>query len=307
MNRSSIAVIGFLVAVAFGAGGCGVGSTGSAAQEHPSAAQATTSGATSSDGGSTPPLDNGALGPGSSPSGSGRHQVGSGASHSRADAAVVIIGGPTVSNDYPELWGNLYADVRSQCAVFNSTVVTYAVRLDSVAVTGPFVVVHACTPLNPYAKSKQPCRPGLVLAAGGHAGCVLGMALGPAAQLSHNYTGANRWTFSTSCRDTQSEPCSAAAVAAHHPSPSAPVTVRWTVSRPVRFCGATDYADEHGDPGGKGSNPGNGCSSVVTGSSQGADSTGTSDVPAGSAGGTDPGSTTGSGGSGETSDGTPTP
>jgi hypothetical protein len=88
----------------------------------------------------------------------------------------------------------------------------------------------------------------------------MGFAVAAGTDLDRNYTPKLVWTMSLACTDTAAEPCSAPSVVAAQPTLQQPVMVRWSRTTPIRYCGATDYADENGDPGGSGSQPSNGCS-----------------------------------------------
>jgi len=220
----------------------------------------------------TPPLDSGVLGPGTvdrggrgggagtnrgggSGNGGGAGGGGGGGGGASGGNAVVIVGGPTLSDDYPEHWGNLYLTDPSQCAVFTNDS-DHQIIIRSVSVPSPLVLVTDCSP-DGQGRSTTGCTAGLALPAAG--GCVAGIQFAPGTDLTKNYTGDNNWDLSQICTDTASPPCSEKDVAARHPSVTSPVEVWWTVTLPIRFCGATDYADDQGNPGGAGSNPRNGC------------------------------------------------
>ncbi len=208
---------------------------------------------------SEPPTDAGALGGGGS-GGSGDNRGGaSGGSPAGASERSIEGAGPTLSDDYPESFGNVYRDDRMKCAYFSNPS-DYEVRVHSMSVESPFRVVTGCTPEGRKHPAEPACAEGIVFAALDANGCSAGVEFENGTDFSRNYTTELVWRLSVSCTGTATDPCSSPTVAAANPTPEQPVQVQWTATRSLRFCGATDYADESGNPAdGGGTEPSNGC------------------------------------------------
>lgn len=169
----------------------------------------------------------------------------------------VEVAGPTLGNDYPEYFGNIYAADREKCANFVNDH-QYDVTILAVSASSPLVLVTDCMPGSGESPTVG-CTADLVLPGFGEATCTLGVRFAQGTDFAANYLPMIDWRLSVVCTDAVAEPCSAPDVVAHGPSEAEPVVATWTMVDPVRFCGATDYADEHGGPGGVGGAPRNGC------------------------------------------------
>jgi hypothetical protein len=182
---------------------------------------------------------------------------------------VIEVAGPTLESDYSEYWGNIYREMRSGCANFTNSQ-PYDFTVESVSISRPLVLVTDCSA---GAGQVPGCGSGTVLTASSGSECRLGFVFAAGTDFSQNYLPTTTWTLRASCTDAAVEPCSADQVAAAQPSLSDPVSVRWSWTDPMRFCGATDYADENGNPG-EGSAPTNGCTvETSSGTSTGPQST----------------------------------
>jgi hypothetical protein len=175
------------------------------------------------------------------------------------DERIVVVGGPTLNNDYPEYWGNLY--LGDQCAIF-TVASDYEVRLESVTVGEPLILVTDCAPdwEEEEEVTSRGCEPGIVLTSGSEASCILGVQL-PTDGLDADFTPKNAWTFSVLCADTRAPPCSEVDVAEQHLLSGEGMRVYWTVEYPMRWCGASDYGPltEEGEAYGPGDSPAHGC------------------------------------------------
>lgn len=173
------------------------------------------------------------------------------------DKRIIEVAGPTLTDDYPEYFGNIYPSDRSKCAVFTNQL-EYDVRLQAMSVDAPLTIVTGCLPNS--GETAPACRVGQVLAAGRSGRCAMGVVFAPDTDFAQNYTPTFTVASSVSCAGTASEPCAASEVIAVGPTAESPVTVRWTWAIAMRYCGATDYADDSGNPGGSGYPPEHGCS-----------------------------------------------
>jgi len=171
----------------------------------------------------------------------------------------IDVAGPTINNDFPEYWGNIYSDQSVHCANFTFSDVV-SVTLVSVKVGTPLRIHGGCGPQNPD------CVAGIVIPK--DKACGLNLTLSERADLHRDYPHiAQVWTLRAACTSTDVPPCSGDAVAAAHPSPTKPVVVTWKQSMRLRYCGGTDYADDEGFSGGRGTAPANGCSGAARPSS----------------------------------------
>ena len=175
------------------------------------------------------------------------------------DDRSIEVAGPTLGDDYPEYFGNIYPGGLSKCAYFVNDL-SYDVRVDAVAVGAPLRVLNGCTPDSREHPADPGCSVGRVLAASHAGGCSAGVTFASGTDLGRNYTPSMTWRLSVSCTDTAAPPCSTPSVVAAGPAPDHPVRARWSSSISLRFCGATDYADDDGNPGGTGYPPSDGCS-----------------------------------------------
>ena len=171
------------------------------------------------------------------------------------------VAGPTLGDDYPEYFGNIYLGDRAKCAYFDNTQ-EYDVRVDAVSVKSPLRVVSGCAPDSgdPEHLDGRGCTPDTVLAASRGNGCTAGVEFENGTDFMQNYLRSLLWQLSVLCTDTEGPPCSDPSVVAAEPTPDRPLRVHWTMTIEIRFCGATDYADDAGDPGGQGGPPSDGCS-----------------------------------------------
>lgn len=197
------------------------------------------------------PDTNGASGEGSGGNGGKESGV--------TDERIVVVGGPTLNNDYPEYWGNLYSG--DQCAIF-SIVSDYEVTLENVTVEEPLSLVTDCDPDSEEDDevTSRGCGAGIVLGSGLEASCLLGVQL-PKHSLDTDFTPKNTWTFSVLCSDTLEPPCSEVDITQQHLLSKEGVRVYWRVEYPMRWCGASDYGPltDKGEAYGPGDNPVHGC------------------------------------------------
>ncbi len=182
------------------------------------------------------------------------------------DSRTIEVGGPTLGADYPEYFGNIYpGDIDPgqtwKCAGFRNGL-SYGMSVESVTATQPLVPVRPCRPDDPELEEGPGCTGGLVLPASG-GWCTFGVTFVAGTHLDRNYTPTYTWSVSVKCTDTVSEPCSLPAVASLHPTTTDPVVARWTWTEPMRYCGATAYADDQGSPDGGGWPPEYGCTADV--------------------------------------------
>ncbi len=190
-------------------------------------------------------------------------ELGGGGSVGEDADPVLVVAGPTLANDYPEYWGNWYAGDRSKCAVFTSYQ-PQPVTVVQVAVEHPLRIGSTCSAPPESAADAETCAPGVRLGPAGEGGCLLRVEMPSGTDLSANYEMATVWTLELACTGTEGAPCSEPAVTDRAPSMTQPVTVRWILRDPMRYCGATDYADDDGRPGGTGTSPRNGCSETAS-------------------------------------------
>lgn len=171
----------------------------------------------------------------------------------------IDVAGPTINNDFPEYWGNIYRDQPVHCANFTFSDAV-SVTLVSVTVNTPLRVHGGCAGGDPN------CVAGIVVPQG--QACGLGLTFSRRADLHRDYPHiAQVWTLRAACTSTDAPPCTGDAVAAAHPSPTKPVVVTWKQSMRLRYCGGTDYANDEGFSGGRGTSPTNGCSGAAPPSS----------------------------------------
>jgi hypothetical protein len=173
------------------------------------------------------------------------------------DERIIVVGGPTLNNDYPEYWGNLY--LGDQCANFTIRS-KYTVTLESVTVEDPLSLITDCDPDWGEEVTSRGCESDIVFSSGTEAHCLLGVQL-PDDGLDTDFTPTNTWTFSVLCSDTDEPPCSEVDNEKQHLLSEDGVRVYWTVEYPMRWCGASDYGplDEEGEPAGPGESPVHGC------------------------------------------------
>lgn len=191
-----------------------------------------------------------------------------GAATEHTDERIIVVGGPTLNNDYPEYWGNLYSG--DQCAVFTLRS-DHDVTLESVTVEEPLSLVTDCEPNSRVEVTSRGCESGIVFSSEPEASCLFGVQL-PDDRLDTDFTPKNTWTFSVLCSDTLEPPCSEVDTGEQHLLTEEGVRVYWTVVHPMRWCGASDYGPltAAGEPVGPGeSHPVHGC---VVGTSSDTDS-----------------------------------
>jgi len=179
----------------------------------------------------------------------------------------IEVAGPTLNDDYPEYFGNVYRDDRSKCAyVYPEAAASYDVRVDSVSVGAPFVLRTDCGPTsNEHSAASGPCRAGIVIPPRESGGCRIGFTFAAGTDFGRNYLTQMTWRLSTMCTDTEHAPCSEPGVVAAGPSAENPVRAVWTQRMAIRFCGGTDYAAEGSDgqeTAGTGAAPSTGCTSA---------------------------------------------
>ncbi len=187
------------------------------------------------------------------------------------DSGHIEIAGPTLNDEYPEFFGNLFDFKLSNCAFFSNTegsAVAYPIRVEGISVDPPFRLLSGCEPdVNKQGLEERPVEPGcragvLVPVASGEPriGCTAGVEYpSDLSRSKENHTGALVLRLSILCTNSTSSPCSETSVRARRPTPGSPVRVLWNASYPVRYCGATDYANEDGGPGGDGDSSEYGC------------------------------------------------
>lgn len=185
--------------------------------------------------------------------------TGHGSGKDDGEKSVLVVAGPTLESDFPEYWGNYYPTDDTRCSNFSHHLGS-DVTVVSVTVSEPLELAGPCL-RGEDEEPAPPCGAGVVLAADDACGVTLRFA-DPGDRDRDFPEILQTWVLATVCTGTQDEPCSDPAVVAAGPSVSHPVPVRWTATDRLRYCGATDYADDEGFAGGQGTRPSNGCSDV---------------------------------------------
>ncbi|WP_170182367.1 hypothetical protein [Blastococcus colisei] len=183
----------------------------------------------------------------------------------------MMVAGPTLGDDFSAVFGSVPNPPTPICTLLYLGDTSVQITVETVAVEAPFITSEDCA--NSGAPEGPLCAPGAVLTgvtplnAGLDAavGCRFGIALGSEADDEANYEDvAASMTFSAVCTapGPSDTVCGDSAVVALLPSPSAPVPVTWeamqvtppwtsegmAVTAPLRYCGATAYADAGGQP-----------------------------------------------------------
>jgi hypothetical protein len=175
----------------------------------------------------------------------------------------VKVAGPTLDDDYSNVFGSVRrpADPLQTpdpiCTLYSFSDTTVHITVASVTVDAPFTTTTDCAGTG--VPDGPSCSVGTALAAvqpleaqGEAIGCQFGIVM--TGDASANYESHDaRLTFSAVCTSPGAEgtPCGDSKVTDRQPSPSAPVPVTWdalSVTVPLRYCGATEYADADGQP-----------------------------------------------------------
>lgn len=243
--------------------GCSSDAEGPAPSDPAAADDTASATASGREQGQIPSNDPTDAGGGNGGSDTGENDSGGGGSGNGADS--VEVAGPTLENDYPQHWGNIDLELRAMCANFVNQL-NYNVTIESISVSTPLSLVTNCEPTGGEPPVAAGCAAGFVLVAQRATACNLGVEFAVGTDFAQNYLVQNDWRLSAVCTDATAEPCNTSEVAAAGPAPNTPVMIIWTLRQAVRFCGATGYSDDQGNPDGGGP-PEDGCLAELAASS----------------------------------------